>query len=80
MTLRNKLALDNSVELERAEERISKQRAIQLWQGDEHLKSSRRFISDCSMKFITSRGNFVTRISARAISDLPPCFIFARQF
>ena len=35
MTLRNKLALDNPVELARAEERISKQKAIQLWQSDE---------------------------------------------
>ena len=35
MTLRNKLALDNAVELARAEERISKQKAIQLWQSDE---------------------------------------------
>jgi len=35
MTLRNKLNLDNPVELARAEERLSKQRAIQLWQGDE---------------------------------------------
>lgn len=35
MTLRNKLNLDNPVELARAEERLSKQRAIQLWQNDE---------------------------------------------
>lgn len=35
MTLRNKFNLDNAVELARAEERISKQRAIQLWQSDE---------------------------------------------
>ena len=35
MTLRNKLNLDNPVELARAEERLSKQRAIQLWQSDE---------------------------------------------
>ncbi len=40
MTLRNKLNLDNPVELARAEERLSKQRAIQLWQGDE-LKNFR---------------------------------------
>ncbi len=40
MTLRNKLNLDNAVELARAEERISKQRAIQLWQSDE-LKNFR---------------------------------------
>ena len=35
MTLKNKLNLDNPVELARMEERISKQRAIELWQGDE---------------------------------------------
>ena len=35
MTLRNKFNLDNAVELARVEERISKQRAIQLWQSDE---------------------------------------------
>ncbi len=40
MTLRNKLNLDNPVELARAEERLSKQRAIQLWRGDE-LKNFR---------------------------------------
>lgn len=40
MTLRNKLNLDNPVELARAEERLSKQRAIQLWQGDD-LKNFR---------------------------------------
>ena len=40
MTLRNKFNLDNAVELARAEERISKQRAIQLWQSDE-LKNFR---------------------------------------
>lgn len=40
MTLRNKFNLDNAVELARAEERISKQKAIQLWQGDE-LKNFR---------------------------------------
>ena len=33
--MRNKLNLDNAVELARAEERISKQKAIQLWQDDE---------------------------------------------
>ena len=38
MTLRNKLNLDNPVELAREEERLSKQRAIQLWQGDELKK------------------------------------------
>jgi len=35
MTLQNKFNLDNPVELARAEERISKQKAIQLWQSDE---------------------------------------------
>lgn len=40
MTLQNKLNLDNPVELARAEERLSKQRAIQLWQGDD-LKNFR---------------------------------------
>ena len=35
MTLRNKLKLDNAIELARVEERLSKQRAIELWQGDE---------------------------------------------
>ncbi|MBR2773833.1 MAG: Fic family protein [Selenomonadaceae bacterium] len=35
MTLKNKLKLDNPIELARVEERLSKQRAIELWQGDE---------------------------------------------
>ncbi|MBR1647294.1 MAG: Fic family protein [Selenomonadaceae bacterium] len=35
MTLRNKFNLDNPVELARVEEKISKQRAIELWHGDE---------------------------------------------
>ena len=35
MTLRNKFNLDNPVELARAEEKISKQHAIELWQSDE---------------------------------------------
>ena len=35
MTLKNKLNIDNPVELARAEEKISKQKAIQLWQSDE---------------------------------------------
>ena len=35
MTLRNKLALSNPIELAREEERLSKQRAIELWQSGE---------------------------------------------
>ena len=35
MTLRNKFGIENPVELARVEERISKQKAIELWQGDE---------------------------------------------
>ena len=35
MTLRNKFNLDNPVELARVEEKIGKQRAIELWHGDE---------------------------------------------
>ena len=35
MTLKNKLKLDNPIELARVEERLSKQRAIELWQGDD---------------------------------------------
>ncbi len=35
MTLRNKFNIESSVELARAEERISKQKAIALWQSDE---------------------------------------------
>ena len=35
MTLRNKLALDNPIELARLEERLSKAKAIELWQSDE---------------------------------------------
>ena len=33
--MRNKLNLNNPIELARAEERISKQKAIELWQNDE---------------------------------------------
>ena len=36
--LRNKLNLENPIELARAEEKISKQRAIELWQSDELKK------------------------------------------
>lgn len=35
MTLKNKFNLDNPVELARVEERISKQKAIALWQGND---------------------------------------------
>ena len=35
MTLKNKFGLENPVELARVEEKISKQKAIQLWQSDE---------------------------------------------
>ena len=35
MTLRNKFNLDNPVELARVEEKIGKQSAIELWNGDE---------------------------------------------
>ena len=35
MTLKNKLGLENPADLARAEEKISKQNAIQLWQSDE---------------------------------------------
>lgn len=35
MTRRNKFGIDNPVELARVEERISKQKAIELWQNDE---------------------------------------------
>lgn len=35
MVLKNKLGIDNLVELARVEEKISKQKAIQLWQNDE---------------------------------------------
>ncbi len=35
MTLKNKLGLENPAELARAEEKIGKQNAIQLWQSDE---------------------------------------------
>ena len=35
MTLKNKLKLESPVELARAEERIGKQKAIELWQSDE---------------------------------------------
>jgi len=35
VTLRNKLGLENPADLARAEEKISKQKAIQLWQSDE---------------------------------------------
>lgn len=35
MTLKNKFGLENPAELARAEEKISKQKAIQLWQSDE---------------------------------------------
>lgn len=38
MTLRNKFNLDNSIELARLEERLSKQRAIELWQSGELKK------------------------------------------
>lgn len=34
MTLRNKFGIENPIELARVEERISKQRAIELWQSD----------------------------------------------
>ena len=40
MTLKNKLGLENPAELARAEEKIGKQNAIQLWQSDE-LKNFR---------------------------------------
>ena len=36
--MRNKLNLENPIELARAEEKISKQRAIELWQSDELKK------------------------------------------
>lgn len=35
MTLKNKFNIENQVELARVEEKISKQKAIQLWQNDE---------------------------------------------
>ena len=35
MTLKNKLKLDDPIDLAREEERLSKRRAIELWQGDE---------------------------------------------
>lgn len=35
MALKNKLGLENPADLARAEEKISKQKAIQLWQSDE---------------------------------------------
>lgn len=35
MTLRNKFSIENPVELARVEEKISKQKAILLWQSDE---------------------------------------------
>lgn len=35
MTLKNKFNLDNQIELARVEEKISKQKAIELWQNDE---------------------------------------------
>ena len=35
MTLKNKLGLENPAELARVEERIGKQKAIQLWQSDD---------------------------------------------
>jgi len=35
VTLKNKFGLENPVELARVEEKISKQKAIQLWQSDE---------------------------------------------
>ena len=35
MTIKNKFGIENPVELARVEERISKQKAIELWQGDE---------------------------------------------
>ena len=35
MTLRNKLSLDNPVELARLEEKLSKQKAIELWHSGE---------------------------------------------
>lgn len=38
MTLRNKLNLDNPIELARMEEWLSKQKAIELWQSDELKK------------------------------------------
>ena len=34
LTLKNKLGIKNQIDLARAEERISKQRAIELWQGN----------------------------------------------
>lgn len=40
MTLRNKFNIENPVELARVEERLSKQRAIELWQSDELKKFS----------------------------------------
>lgn len=38
MTSRNKFNLDNPIELARMEERLSKQKAIELWQSDELKK------------------------------------------
>ena len=38
MPLRNKFNLDNPIELARVEERLSKQKAIELWQNDELKK------------------------------------------
>lgn len=35
MTLKNKFNIENQIELARTEEKISKQKAIQLWQSDE---------------------------------------------
>ena len=40
MTLKNKFNIENPVELARVEEKISKQKAVQLWQNDE-LKNFR---------------------------------------
>lgn len=38
MTLKNKFNIENPVELARVEEKISKQKAVQLWQNDELKK------------------------------------------
>ena len=76
--LENKLSITDSAELARAEEKISKRKAIEMFETGfleklepEHIKVLQTFINIFLMRFMILQANCVKSIFQKEISDLP---------
>ena len=73
MALENKLGITNSAELAREEERLSKKKALELYDASilDGLEAGKFWLQStntCSVRFMTSQGKFGLPIWQREIS------------